>query len=473
MIKDIFTKYSKNDFIIGHKGLKLSYGQFWESSLSYAKKLELSGCREGDFVIIKLENCVEYLKLYIACILKGLVACPLDPKILDHRYKKLLADINPKLVIDNIETLNNVNDDKKINEFSIKNSDFDCIMLQSSGTTSSVKGILHTSKSLINSAISFSRISGITQKTVVYHHFPMFYMAGVFNMFLCPLVSGSKIVLGQRFSKNQMFSFWETPVKFGVNNLTLTPTMAMALAKLHKNHKSKNYISNIEQIVSTSSYLHKSVYDEFEKIFSNVLQTCYGVTEVGGSITYTSKNDAVRFNYDTGSCGKEIKFKYKGSKKDPVEIIIKTPFMMSGYFRNGKKVSGLRNGYFNTGDIGYVKNGKLFLTGRKSDMIKKGGEFISLNEIEDTLLKSNIVEEMCVLGIDDNFWSNKILVFFTHRDGKNFEEIKENLINFGLKYLSEIEMPDEFIHVNSFPKTSIGKIKKNELIKFYDDRKSK
>ena len=59
-------------------------------------------------------------------------------------------------------------------------------MLFSSGTTGKPKGILHKSKSLIASAKSFSNLSELKRDSVVLHHFPMYYMAGIFNMFFVP-----------------------------------------------------------------------------------------------------------------------------------------------------------------------------------------------------------------------------------------------------------------------------------------------
>jgi len=140
---------------------------------------------------------------------------------------------------------------------------------------------------------------------------------------------------------------------------------------------------------------------------------------------------------------------------------------MSGYFINGKIISGLKNGYFNTGDIGYLKNNRLFITGRKADRIKKGGEFISIPYIENILMKSDLINELCVIGIEEPFWGNKILVFYIPNSKIKINKLKSELINYGLKYLTSIEMPDNYIQIEKMPTTSIGKIKKKDLISLY------
>jgi len=328
ILKSIFEKYSNNEFIVSNKST-FTYGEFWIQSEELGKKLISVGCKKGDFLFIKLENCENYLQIYLACMRTGIIACPIDPDLPNGRYKALKDELKPRFVIDDLNKIDRLKANHNIDSF--QNNNF--IMLYSSGTTGEPKGILHTTNSLIASARSFAQLSGMNERTIIYHHFPMYYMAGIFNMFLCPMVSGAKIVIGNRFSRESMLSFWELPKKNGVNNLTLTPTMAISLVKVFRNDNSiMQYIKGIESIISTGSYLHRSTFDEFKKKFSIPLQTCYGVTEVGGTITFNSKEESELFMDDSvGRFDKKIEFKCEGTKTNPTEIIVRTPFMMSGY----------------------------------------------------------------------------------------------------------------------------------------------
>jgi len=92
---------------------------------------------------------------------------------------------------------------------------------------------------------------------------------------------------------------------------------------------------------------------------------------------------------------------------------------------------------------------------------------VSLAYIEDILMKSELVNELSVVSIEDSFWGNQILVFYV----KPFE-ISENFVNekfvtFAQKFLTKIEMPDKYICLDEIPKTSIGKIKKKTLMDNY------
>jgi Acyl-CoA synthetases (AMP-forming)/AMP-acid ligases II len=246
---------------------------------------------EGHFLLIQIENTEDYLKLYIACMLIGVIACPIDPNLPKKRVASIQNEIHPSYIINNIDEFKKLKIHPSNKKYDINNeTNRNCLVLFSSGTTGEPKGIVHSVNSLLTSARSFANCSGINSKTIIYHHFPMFYMAGIFNMFLCPMVQGAKIVLGKRFSAKNMLDFWELPKKHGVNNLTITPTMAIALLRIFREDKNvTKYIKNIDSIISTGSHLYLSIFQKFFLKFSIPLQNCYGVTEVGGNIHFKIK----------------------------------------------------------------------------------------------------------------------------------------------------------------------------------------
>ena len=87
--------------------------------------------------------------------------------------------------------------------------------------------------------------------------------------------------------------------------------------------------------------------------------------------------------------------------------------------------------------------------------------------IEDTLIKIDLVNELSVVSIEDSFWGNKILVFYVKPQKISETSVKEQFIKFSKKHLTTIEMPDEYICLKKMPKTSIGKIKKQQLVDTY------
>ena len=123
-------------------------------------------------------------------------------------------------------------------------------------------------------------------------------------------------------------------MKYRVNILTLTPTMAIALVKVYReNKKLHKYIRSIKSAISTGSYLYNSIFEKFGEKFSLKLQTCYGITEAGGTITYKSKKN-LSLSDSVGSYDIGTEFICNGTNEFPSKVYVRTPYMFSGYFIN-------------------------------------------------------------------------------------------------------------------------------------------
>ena len=88
------------------------------------------------------------------------------------------------------------------------------------------------------------------------------------------------------------------------------------------------------------------------------------------------------------------------------EIVAKGERIMSGYWNNDEAtMDAIKNGWLHTGDLGYRdEDGYIFLAGRAKDFIKRGGEMISPEEIEQILYRHPDVEEVAVIGLPDIQW---------------------------------------------------------------------
>ena len=136
------------------------------------------------------------------------------------------------------------------------------------------------------------------------------------------------------------------------------------------------------------------------------------------------------------------------------------------YFVNGK-CKFIKNKWFSTGDVGYIKNKKIYLNGRFKDIIIKNGINISARAIENIILEMNIIFEVAVVGIEDKFCGERIIVYYSLKNNKNNKNIEKKIYNYCKNNLSIISFPDKIIYKDLLPKTVTGKIKKNDLIKNY------
>jgi acyl-CoA synthetase (AMP-forming)/AMP-acid ligase II len=157
-----------------------------------------------------------------------------------------------------------------------------------------------------------------------------------------------------------------------------------------------------------------------------------------------------------------------GTEAAPAEIRVKTPFMAKGYLQKGV-LTDFRDseGFFRTGDIGYQKDGMLYFSGREHDLVKKGGEFVSTQLIEDVGLGNPGVTDVAVVGVPDEYWGARVVLFYVPRENAQEQDILDAFNRAFGAQLRDIEHPDKIIPVPWMPKTSIGKIVKRELVDKY------
>jgi acyl-CoA synthetase (AMP-forming)/AMP-acid ligase II len=464
----IFEQNSSNRLLVLHDGQTMTYGDFWQKSDSLARRLAEIGLQPGSKLLIQLENSENLLALYLACAIGGYVACPVDPTLPKQQLARLQAMLKPAVIVTD-GMLPSLLQTPRSSRMPIAPDagDQDYLLIFSSGSTGQPKVIVHSLRTIVDSASSFCNLSGMNQESVVYHHFPMFYMAGIFNMFFCPLMVGGTIAMGPRFSKQQMLHFWELPIRHEVNCLSLTPTMAHSLCQLYRrDDRVLAHLSKYQAVVSTGSTLYRSIAERFYATFHTPLRSCYGITEVGGTITFQSWEDALAF-HSTGAWASSTNIR-AGVEGSPKEILVKTPFMARGYLVRGELVRPYdAEGFFHSGDLGYVKDGLLFFAGRDHELVKKGGEFVSTQLIEDLALRNPLVSDVAAVGVSDEFWGAKLVLFYVPQPNATEPEILPEFERLFVDGLREIERPDKIIPVPWMPKTSIGKIVKQELVEKY------
>ena len=123
----------------------------------------------------------------------------------------------------------------------------------------------------------------------------------------------------------------------------------------------------------------------------------------------------------------------------------------------------LRNGWLHTGDLGRVDDeGYFSITGRKKEMIIRGGENIYPKEVEEVLYRHPAVQEAAVVGLPDPIWGEEVAAFLILRTG--YECSPEEVITYCKEHLANYKCPRIVQYVDSFPKTAMGKIQKNRLV---------
>jgi acyl-CoA synthetase (AMP-forming)/AMP-acid ligase II len=145
------------------------------------------------------------------------------------------------------------------------------------------------------------------------------------------------------------------------------------------------------------------------------------------------------------------------------EIATRSDMVMDGYLEMPQETErALRGGWFRAGDMGYLgANGYLYLSGRKKDMIIRGGENIFPIEIESVLADHPAVAQSAVVGVADEHWSEIVRAWVTLRPGT--ATTAEELAAHCARRLATYKVPAEFRFVDALPMNASGKILKREL----------
>jgi long-chain acyl-CoA synthetase len=150
------------------------------------------------------------------------------------------------------------------------------------------------------------------------------------------------------------------------------------------------------------------------------------------------------------------------------EILAKGSRIISGYWEEEEKTKQVltEDGWLRTGDMGWMdEEGYIFLAGRGDDMIIRGGENISPEEVEDVLYAYSKVEEAAVIGVADSEWGQEVSAVVALKDGQ--EATEEEVIEFCRFRLAGFKRPRSVIFVESLPRNPMGKVLKKELRERY------
>ena len=194
----------------------------------------------------------------------------------------------------------------------------------------------------------------------------------------------------------------------------------------------------------------------------------WGLTESVGGVTYQPPDGTGKFNSaGRAAPGYKLKIVDDSDRELPPnqvgEVIISGP-MMRGYYRNPQATTAvIRDGWFDTGDVGKVdEDGYLFLLGRKKEIIITKGQNIYPGDVEGVLQTHPKVAEAAVVGVPDEVRGEIVRAVISLKKGESITE--QEIIRFCREYLADYKLPKQVIFMDSLPKTATGEIRKEELV---------
>jgi len=154
---------------------------------------------------------------------------------------------------------------------------------------------------------------------------------------------------------------------------------------------------------------------------------------------------------------------------DTGEIVASGGRLMKGYWnQEAATAQALRGGWLYTGDLGYFdEDGYIYLSGRAKDFIKRGGEMVSPEEVEQILHSHPMIDEAAIIGIPDLSWGERVRAIVVPKPGETIDE--KEVIEYCRSRMSGFKRPESVIIVDELPRNPLGKVLKRVLREQYND----
>jgi long-chain acyl-CoA synthetase len=348
-------------------------------------------------------------------------------------------------------------------------------IMYTSGTTAYPKGVEISYQRVIGNGLLFSRSLGLNAENRFYGILSMAYMGGWYNLMLIPFLNGSSLVISDTFDAGSALQFWNNVEKHGINTLWLVPTIMSIIMSLDRGEKGRQLgREQIKMGMVGTAPLPDKLKTSFEERYGFYLNENYGLSE-----TFFISTNSFR-HAKKGTVGKvlegvEVKVIKDGESRflteDEGEIAVKTPYLMKGYYGETEGDQLLDGeGYFPTGDIGYLDpEGYLHLTGRKKDLIIRGGINISPKSVENAISGNEVVLESAAIGIPHEAYGEEVIAFVKIKDALSGKIKEKDILDYCREKLPEFKCPKRIIFIDEMPKSVTGKIQKAKLKVLYEE----
>jgi long-chain acyl-CoA synthetase len=443
---------------------EISFKQLHNSSLTLASWLEKEVGHNKHIILISVNN-LFFVNSYLAIIKSGNICIPLDPGIEKENFKYINELTNPVLIFltRDLEQRLALESSKCIFPDSVFDSategksgvskDFDkenCAeIIFTSGSTGKPKGVMISHKNLIANTESIVEYLKLTQEDRMLVVLPFYYCYGL-SLFHTHLRVGGSVVL------NNSFIFLGSIIKdikeHKCTGFAGVPSHFQILLRKSDSFK-KTIFPDLKYVTQAGGKLATIFIDEFRESLPQVkFIVMYGQTEATARLSYLPPDlyEKKKGSMGKGIPGVELKvINEKGEKIKPGEtgeVIARGDNIMIGYFADDEGTRNtLRDGWLYTGDLGTVdKDGYIYLTARKKEIIKVRGKRISPKEIEAVILEITEVIDCSVEGIDDEIEGETLkATIVVRKDAKN-PVTRESIMQHCSKHLALYKIPQVY-----------------------------
>ena len=481
-----------------------TWGESIERIYRMANGLAALGIGHGDIVVMLSPNSMDYSEMFVATLLAGACAVPMQGMITDHSLDLMLRDCNAKalIVASDMEKMAGVflrdcaqivpggligfdfsNDQfRDLDRWLIAQSDAtpdvqlagddEFNIIYSSGTTGTPKGIVHSHRT--RQALATGLMSlGITSEAITLVATPL-YSNTTITTWWPTLCAGGTLMIMPKFDAEGVLQLIQ---EHRVTHVMLVPVQYDRIMRLDSY---ANYdCSSLQVKFCTSAPLRPALKADVIDHFPGELVEFYGLTEGGVGTLFIG---SIAKQHDKlGSVGPTLPGSFlkiideQGNELatgQPGEIVGRSGNMSDGY-HNRKVASDAMHWYdsdgllfYKSGDVGYLdEDGWLFLSDRRKDMIISGGFNVYATDLELILLEHAEIHEAAVVALASREWGETPLAIVVREPGAVSDA--KTLRLWANDRLGKSQRISQLVFAEELPKSSIGKVLKRELRETY------
>lgn len=486
--------------VVDNYGASYTYSALDHAASCLANWMLAKGIESGDRIAFQLPGWCEFTVIYLACLKIGAVSVPLLPSWREAELVWVLNKCQAKMFfaptlfkqtrpVDLILPLQNqlpqlqqivgvdklapatsslslsqiIADNTPLTTAITTHGDELAAVLFTSGTEGLPKGVMLTHNNILASERAYCARLNLTWQDVFMMPAPLGHATGFLHGVTAPFLIGARSVLLDIFTPDACLALLEQ--QRCTCMLGATPFVYDLLNLLEKQPAD---LSALRFFLCGGTTIPKKVARECQQRSIKLLSV-YGSTESSPHAVVNLDDPLSRFMHTDGyaAAGVEIKVVDDARKTLPPgcegEEASRGPNVFMGYFDEPELTARAldEEGWYYSGDLcrmdeaGYIK-----ITGRKKDIIVRGGENISSLEVEDILLQHPKIHDACVVAMPDERLGERSCAYVVLKAPHHSLSLEEVVAFFSRKRVAKYKYPEHIVVIEKLPRTASGKIQK-------------